>query len=85
MAKKLPTETTLLEDARKDSKAMGRVFELSLSEIEKVLAKEKAYTDVTKLAQATLGNYRGLRQTEVHAMALSAMMARTTRPKQIAG
>lgn len=61
----------------KDSKAMEKVFELALKEIEAVLDSKTNISDVTKLACAALGGYSRIKSTEVHNKALEIAMGRS--------
>jgi hypothetical protein len=59
-----------------DSMSMNRVFKLSVGEIEDVLSRKKAITDVTKVAAVTLSGYSRIKSTEIHEIALMSMLER---------
>ena len=59
-----------------DSRAMQKVFKLSIAEIEAVLSRSKAITDVTRVAANTLSNYSRIKSTEIHDKALEIMLRR---------
>jgi hypothetical protein len=59
-----------------DSKRMRKAFELSIEEIESVLQRKRAITDVTRVAANTLSNYSRVKSTEIHDKALELMVAR---------
>lgn len=65
-----------VEVVKTDSSKMERVFELSVEEIERVLNKKCAITDVTKIASSALATYSRIRSTEVHELGLQLVMAR---------
>lgn len=79
MAKQSLVKADVLRDVSKDSSAMGKVFSLSLEEIESVLDRKKAITDVTKLASASLSNYSRIKSTEIHDKALEIMLGKSQR------
>jgi hypothetical protein len=55
---------------------MQKVFRLSIAEIEAVLSRSKAITDVTRVAANTLSNYSRIKSTEIHDKALEIMLTR---------
>jgi hypothetical protein len=65
-----------LVDTKSDSREMKKVFRLALDEIEVVLRREKAISEVTRVAANTLSNYSRVKSTEIHDKALELMMAR---------
>ena len=65
-----------MTDVKNDSKAMAKVFALSITEIEGVLERKKPITDVTRVAANTLSNYSRIKSTEIHDKALELMIAR---------
>ena len=59
---------------KSDSEKMSKVFDLAVSELEQVLDRKKAITDITKIAAGTVANYSRIKSTEIHELGLKLMM-----------
>lgn len=61
---------------KEDSLRLSKVFDLSVTELEGVLSRQKAITEVTRTATLALSAYAKVRATEVHEMALYVMLSK---------
>lgn len=59
---------------KSDSQKMAKAFDLAVNELEAVLGRTKAITDITKIAAGTVANYSRIKSTEVHELGLKLMM-----------
>jgi len=66
-----------------DTQRMEKVFLLAIEEIERVLSRQKAITDITKTAVVTLSNYSRLKSAEIHEKALDVLLTKQRGPKLI--
>ena len=65
-----------LPDTTEDSRYMKNAFHLAIDEIETVLSRKKAITDVTRVAASTASSYAKIRQTEIHDKGLEIIQRR---------
>jgi hypothetical protein len=65
-----------IRNTNDDSISMKIVFKLAIKEINDVLERKRAITDVTRVAANTLSNYSRIKSTEIHDKALEIMMTR---------
>lgn len=63
-----------LETIKSDSQRMSKVFDLAVTEVEKILSGKSRITDITKVAASSIATYSRIRSTEVHEMALRLMI-----------
>jgi uncharacterized protein YejL (UPF0352 family) len=64
------------KDLKSDSKRMQKAFYLAMTEIENVLDRTKAITDLTRMAAGVVNSYSRIKSTEIHDKALELLITR---------
>ena len=62
--------------SKKDSEALHKAFMSSIEEVELVLARKRAITDISKLASVTIGSYVKIKCNETHERGLDIVVKR---------
>jgi len=65
-----------LDRINEDTRAMKKVFNLAIRELEEVLDHKKTPTDLTRIASNTASTYGKLKSAEIHDKALELLIAR---------
>jgi uncharacterized protein YejL (UPF0352 family) len=63
-------------EVKADSRRMNKAFDLAMTEIENVLDRTKAITDLTRMAAGVVSSYSRIKSTEIHEKALEILIAR---------